>query len=77
MTTIPGPARSLWFAGAQLVRTFPVAQLVPLVGLSVAALSYADQLTVALNADGALRDPDILGDGIGTLSYDDLGVLAM
>lgn len=64
VTNIPGPARSLWFAGAQLVRTFPVAPLVPLVGLTVAALSYADQLTVAVNADGTVRDLDILRDGI-------------
>ena len=64
VTNIPGPARSLWFAGAQLVRTLPVAPLVPLVGLTVAALSYADQLTVAVNADGTVRDLDILRDGI-------------
>ena len=66
VTNIPGPAHTLWFAGAQLVQTIPVAPLVPLVGLSVAALSYADQLSVAVNADGTVGDLDILGDGIAT-----------
>lgn len=64
VTNMPGPAHPLWFAGARLVQTIPVAPLVPLVGLTVAALSYADELTVAVNADGTVRDLDALGDGI-------------
>ena len=51
-----GPAR----------RGRPRPPLVPLVGLTVAALSYTDRLTVAVNADGAVRDLDILRDGITT-----------
>ncbi|GAA4407382.1 wax ester/triacylglycerol synthase family O-acyltransferase [Fodinibacter luteus] len=64
VTNIPGPAHPLWFAGAQLVQAFPVAPLVPLVGLTVAALSYNGRLAVAVNADGTIRDLDTLRDGI-------------
>ena len=66
VTNVPGPPAPLWFAGARLVEAVPVPPLVPLVGLTVAALSYTDRLTVAVNADGALRDLDILRDGITT-----------
>ena len=66
VTNVPGPPDTLWFAGARLVEAVPVPPLVPLVGLTVAALSYTDRLTVAVNADGAVRDLDILTDGITT-----------
>ncbi len=66
VTNVPGPPAPLWFAGARLVDAVPVPPLVPLVGLTVAALSYNDRLTVAVNADGAVRDLDILRDGITT-----------
>jgi diacylglycerol O-acyltransferase len=64
VTNMPGPSRSLWFAGSRMVQAVPVAPLVPLVGLTVAALSYAGELTVAVNADGTVHDLDTLGAGI-------------
>jgi WS/DGAT/MGAT family acyltransferase len=70
VTNVPGPPATLWFAGARLVEAVPVPPLVPLVGLTVAALSYTDRLTVAANADGAVRDLDILTDGITTALTD-------
>lgn len=64
VTNVPGPTGSMWFAGARLLDAVPIAPLVPLVPLTVAALSYAGRLTVAVNADGAIHDLDVLGDGI-------------
>ena len=64
VTNVPGPAAPLWFAGARMVEALPIAPLVPLVGLTVAALSYDGRLVVTVNADGAVRDLDVLGDGI-------------
>lgn len=64
VTNVPGPAHPLWFAGARMVQAVPVAPLVPLVGLTVGALSYDGRLVVGVNADGTLHDLDVLGDGI-------------
>ncbi len=64
VTNVPGPPAPLWFAGARLVEAVPVPPLVPLVGLTVAALSYDGRLVLAVNADGAVRDLAVLGDGI-------------
>jgi WS/DGAT/MGAT family acyltransferase len=66
VTNVPGPADPLWFSGAQLIEAIPVPPLVPLVGLTVAALSYAGRLGVAVNADGAVKDLDTMGAGIAT-----------
>ena len=56
VSNVPGPDAPLWLAGARMERAVPIAPLVPLVPLSVAALSYADSLTIAVNADAAITD---------------------
>ena len=61
---IPGPPNPLWLAGARLRRAAPIAPLTPLVPVCVAALSYAGELVVSVNADAAITDLDRVADGI-------------
>lgn len=72
VTNVPGPRNTLWFRGARMVDAVPVPPLVPLVGLTVAALSYDGRLCVAVNADGGVDDLDVLAAGIAA-SFADLG----
>jgi diacylglycerol O-acyltransferase len=72
ITNVPGPTAPLWLAGAQMLTAVPIAPLAPLVPLSVAALSYAGQLTITINTDGAVNDLDVLADGVRA-SIADLG----
>lgn len=64
VTNVPGPAAPLWFAGAKMIEALPIAPLVPVVGLTLAALSYNGRLVVTVNADGAVHDLHVLGGGI-------------
>lgn len=64
VTDVIGPPAPLWLAGARLLEAVPVAPLVPLVPLSVAALSYAGQFAVSVNADASITDLGVLGDGL-------------
>jgi diacylglycerol O-acyltransferase len=64
VTDVTGPAAPLWLAGARLVEAVPVAPLVPLVPLSVAAMSYAGDLAVSVNADATVRDLDVFAAGL-------------
>ena len=64
VTDVPGPAASLWLAGARLLEAVPVAPLVQDVGLGVAALSYAGELVVSVHADGSVSDLDVLAAGM-------------
>ena len=66
VTNVPGPQEPLWFAGARMLEAVPVAPLVPLVGLTVGALSYAGRLVVAVNADASVVDLDLLGSGVSS-----------
>ncbi|HET7762865.1 MAG TPA: wax ester/triacylglycerol synthase domain-containing protein [Phycicoccus sp.] len=72
VTNVPGPRTTLWFKGARMVDAVPVPPLVPLVGLTVAALSYDGRLCVAVNADGGVDDLGLLAAGIAA-SFADLG----
>jgi diacylglycerol O-acyltransferase / wax synthase len=63
VTDVPGPPTPLWLAGARLLAAVPIAPLGSLVPLSVAALSYAGELTVSVNADAAVTDLDCLVEG--------------
>lgn len=63
VTDVPGPRTSLWLAGARLRSVVPIAPMSPLVPLSVAALSYAGELTVSINADAAASRLDVLAEG--------------
>ncbi len=64
VTNVPGPAEPLWLAGARLLETYPVAPLVRGLSLDVAALSYAGALHVAVNADAAVTDLQVLAAGM-------------
>jgi len=64
VTDVPGPTAPLWLAGARLLEAIPVAPLVPLVPVAVAALSYAGDLAVSINADAAVRDLELVGAGM-------------
>src|SRR6185312_5553455 len=66
VTDIPGPSAPLWLADAEMLTAVPIAPLAPLVPLSVAALSYAGQLTITVNADAAVTCLDDLVDGMRT-----------
>ena len=61
VSNVPGPTAPLWLTGARMVQAVPVAPLVP---ISIAALSYAGTLTVAVNADAAVVDLDVVGDAM-------------
>ena len=61
---IPGPPNPLWLAGCRLRQAAPIAPLTPLVPVCVAALSYAGELAVTVNADAAITDLDRIADGI-------------
>jgi diacylglycerol O-acyltransferase len=65
VTDVPGPTAPVWLAGARLLAAVPVAPLAPRVPLSVAALSYAGELTVSATADASVADLDALTGGIG------------
>jgi diacylglycerol O-acyltransferase len=65
VTDVPGPAAPLWLAGARLLAAVPVPPLAPGVPLSVAALSYAGELTVSAAADASVADLEALTGGIG------------
>jgi diacylglycerol O-acyltransferase / wax synthase len=75
VTDVPGPPTPLWLAGARLLAAVPIAPLGSLVPLSVAALSYAGELTVSINADAAVTDLDCLVDGT-TRAFAELAELA-
>jgi diacylglycerol O-acyltransferase len=64
VTDVPGPTAPLWLAGARLLEAVPVAPLVQHVGLGVAALSYAGELAVSVQADGSVTDLDLLAQGM-------------
>jgi uncharacterized protein YndB with AHSA1/START domain len=56
VTNVPGPGDPLWLAGARLLEAYPVAPLVRGLSLDVAALSYAGDLHVAINAHASITD---------------------
>lgn len=64
MSNVPAPAAPLWLAGARMLEAVPVAPLVPLVPISAAALSYDGSLAVAVNADAAVVDLDLVAAGM-------------
>jgi diacylglycerol O-acyltransferase / wax synthase len=64
VTDVPGPPTPLWLAGARLLAAVPIAPLVQHVGLNVAALSYAGELAVSVQADGSVTDLQVLADGM-------------
>jgi hypothetical protein len=66
VTDVAGPPAPLWLAGARLLEAVPVAPLVQNVGLGIAALSYAGELVISVQADGSVTDLDLLADGIAT-----------
>jgi diacylglycerol O-acyltransferase len=64
VTNVPGPPQPLWLLGARLETAVPIAPLVAGVPLAVAALSYAGDLVVSLQADGAVADLEVLAAGV-------------
>jgi diacylglycerol O-acyltransferase len=73
VTNVPGPQHPLYVLGARLVEAFPVVQVAGNVPLSVAVLSYADQLNIGIQSDpDGLPDLDIFADGLRR-SLEELG----
>jgi diacylglycerol O-acyltransferase / wax synthase len=64
VTNVPGPASTLYFAGARLLQAVPLAPLVAGVRLSVTALSYDGQFAVSLLADDNMPDMPVLAAGM-------------
>jgi hypothetical protein len=64
VTNVPGPASTLYFAGARLLQAVPLAPLVAGVRLSVTALSYDGQFAVSLLADDNMPDLPVLAGGM-------------
>jgi diacylglycerol O-acyltransferase len=65
--------RPLWLAGARLRTAAPIAPLVAGVPVAVAALSYAGELVISMQADDAVADLDTLAGGVGADDLDRLG----
>lgn len=51
ITNIPGPPVPLWLRGARLVEVFPYVEVVDREGLTIAVLSYTDQLLFGVTSD--------------------------
>jgi hypothetical protein len=66
VTNVPGPASTLYFAGARLLQAVPLAPLVAGVRLSVTALSYDGQFAVSVLADDKMPDLPVLAGGLRT-----------
>jgi WS/DGAT/MGAT family acyltransferase len=64
LADVAGPTGPLWLAGARLEHAVPIAPLVPLVPLAAAALSYAGELAISVNADAAIAELDVLSSGM-------------
>ena len=58
VTNVPGPPLPLYFRGARLEECYPYVEVIDVEGLTIAVLSYDDQLFVGITAD---RDvlPDV------------------
>ena len=73
VTNVPGPAAPLWFLGAEAHLAVPIVPLLGNTDLAVAALSYRDEVCIALHADpDRCRQLDAIADGMRA----DLAVLA-
>jgi WS/DGAT/MGAT family acyltransferase len=65
VTNVPGPPVPLWFDGARMLESVPILPLAGNLPLSVAILSYDDQLSVGILADpAACPDLDHFTDGV-------------
>ncbi|HET7798952.1 MAG TPA: wax ester/triacylglycerol synthase domain-containing protein [Humibacillus xanthopallidus] len=64
VSNVRGPSGPLWLAGASLLEALPIAPLVSLVPMSVAALSYAGSLGVTVNADASIADLAVVAAGM-------------
>jgi diacylglycerol O-acyltransferase / wax synthase len=65
VTNVPGPPMPLFVVGARLLEAFPVVQVAGNVPLSVAMLSYDDQLNIGIQSDpDILPDVDLFADGL-------------
>ena len=73
VSNVPGPTAPLWLAGARMRQAYPIAPLVPLVPISVAALSYAGSLAVTVNADATVTDLDVVADGMARSFHQNAG----
>ncbi|WP_345382026.1 wax ester/triacylglycerol synthase domain-containing protein [Pseudonocardia yuanmonensis] len=60
VTDVTGPSAPLWLAGARLRAAAPIAPLSAGVPLTVAALSYAGEVVLTINASDSLTDLDLL-----------------
>ncbi|MCE3555148.1 WS/DGAT domain-containing protein [Pseudonocardia sp. RS11V-5] len=78
VTDVTGPSAPLWLTGSRLLSATPIAPLSPGVALSVAALSYAGELVVSVNADAAVTDLEVMTGGMerGFAALRDLAGLA-
>ena len=58
VSNLPGPSFPLYLAGAELVRAYPIGQIIEGVGLNITVMSYRDAVDLGLLADGDLV-PDV------------------
>jgi WS/DGAT/MGAT family acyltransferase len=64
-TSIPGPARPLFFAGARVLEVVPLIALIGNVPLGIAAVSYAGEWRIGIVADrDAVPDLQVFVDGV-------------
>jgi diacylglycerol O-acyltransferase / wax synthase len=65
VTNVPGPPRSLYLAGAELLEVFPVIPISVNLTLGVGALSYNGQFNITAVADlDACPDVSIFANGV-------------
>jgi WS/DGAT/MGAT family acyltransferase len=58
ISNLAGPPMPLWFAGARLVRAYPMGPIVQGVGLNITVMSYCSSIDVGINAAADLV-PDV------------------
>lgn len=72
VTNVPGPAKPLYFAGAEMLTTFGVAPIVDGMGLMNAVSSFTDQVSISVTSDREMMpDPAFYSECLQR-SFDDL-----
>ncbi len=65
VTNVPGPPVPLYLQGARVLRTYPYVEVIDHEGLTMAVISYDDQLFFGLTADReVLPDLEVLASGL-------------
>lgn len=74
ITNVPGPPIPLWMRGARMIEAYPYVEVIDGEGLTIAVVSYDDQLFFGITADREAM-PDV--DDLATAIVDEFAALAV